>query len=70
MAEPLRVLVVDDETALANVIAGYLHREGFDVDLAHDGLSAVDSARTHRPARRIRSARGSAASRRGRNRAR
>ncbi len=49
MAEPLRVLVVDDETALANVIAGYLHREGFDVDLAHDGLSAVDSARTHRP---------------------
>ena len=49
MAEPLRVLVVDDETALANVIAGYLHREGFDVDLAHDGLTAVDSARTNRP---------------------
>ncbi len=49
MAEPLRVLVVDDETALANVIAGYLHREGFDVDLAHDGLTAVDSARAHRP---------------------
>ena len=49
MADPLRVLVVDDETALAGVIASYLKREGFEVDLAHDGPSAVDQARRNPP---------------------
>ena len=49
MADPLRVLVVDDETALAGVIASYLKREGFEVDLAHDGPSAVDQARRKPP---------------------
>ena len=49
MADPLRVLVVDDETALAGVIASYLQREGFEVDLAHDGPSAVDQARRSPP---------------------
>ncbi|MGD9954999.1 MAG: response regulator transcription factor [Candidatus Nanopelagicales bacterium] len=48
--EPLgRVLVVDDEVPLAKVVASYLEREGFAVDLAHDGPSAVDQARTLRP---------------------
>ena len=49
MAEPLHVLVVEDETDLANVVAGYLRREGFTVDLAHDGPAAVAQARTHQP---------------------
>lgn len=49
MPDPLRVLVVDDEQALATVIASYLEREGFAVDLAHDGPSAVTAAREHRP---------------------
>ncbi len=49
MADPLRVLVVDDEVALAGVVAGYLQREGFVVDLAHDGPSAVELARASRP---------------------
>ena len=49
MAEPLHVLVVEDETDLANVVAGYLRREGFTVDLAHDGPSAVAQARAHQP---------------------
>jgi DNA-binding response OmpR family regulator len=49
VSEPLRVLVVDDEQALAGVIAGYLRREGFEVDLAHDGPSAVESARQMSP---------------------
>ncbi len=48
--QPLgRVLVVDDEVPLAKVVASYLEREGFAVDLAHDGPSAVDQARTLRP---------------------
>jgi len=49
MPDPLRVLVVDDEQALAGVIASYLQREGFAVDLAHDGPAAVAAAREHRP---------------------
>ena len=49
MSEPLRVLVVDDEQALAGVIASYLEREGFAVDLAHDGPTAVAAARDNRP---------------------
>ena len=49
MPDPMRVLVVDDETALAGVVAGYLRREGFAVDLAHDGPGAVALARQHKP---------------------
>jgi DNA-binding response OmpR family regulator len=48
--DPLgRVLVVDDEVPLAKVVASYLEREGFTVDLAHDGPTAVDRARSLRP---------------------
>lgn len=49
MAEPLKVLVVDDEVPLAGVIASYLQREGFEVRQAHDGPSAVDAAREQQP---------------------
>jgi len=49
VSDALRVLVVEDETALARVVGDYLRREGFDVDLAHDGPSAVDIARRERP---------------------
>ena len=49
MADPLRVLVVDDEQALAKVVGSYLEREGFAVDLAYDGPSAVAAAQDHRP---------------------
>ena len=49
MIEPLRVLVVDDEAALAGVVASYLQREGFDVQLAHDGPSAVTTTREWHP---------------------
>ena len=34
------VLVVDDETAVVEVVALYLRRDGFDVRVAHDGLAA------------------------------
>ncbi len=46
MVDPLTVLVVDDEVALAGVVAGYLEREGFSVVQAHDGPTAVQLART------------------------
>jgi DNA-binding response OmpR family regulator len=41
----LRALVVDDEIPLADVVAGYLKREMFEVHLAHDGQRALDLAR-------------------------
>lgn len=39
-----RVLVVDDEKALARIVGSYLEAEGFAVDLAHDGPTAVAAA--------------------------
>ena len=41
----LRVLVVDDERALADLVGSYLTRDGFEVSLAHDGQEAIDVAR-------------------------
>jgi DNA-binding response OmpR family regulator len=41
----LRVLVVDDERALAEVVGTYLTRDGFEVSLAHDGRQAIERAR-------------------------
>jgi len=38
----VRVLVVDDEVELADAIARGLRRDGYAVDLAHDGAEAID----------------------------
>ena len=40
----MRILVVDDEVELAEAVARGLRREGYAVDLAHDGESALDKA--------------------------
>lgn len=39
-----RVLIVDDDAALAEVVARYLRREGFDVDYAPDGATGLERA--------------------------
>lgn len=44
-----RVLVVDDEKDLAEVVSRYLHRAGYDVTQAHDGLQALQLARSVLP---------------------
>lgn len=44
-----RILVVDDEEPLARVVASYLEAEGFGVDLAHNGPTAVALARSGTP---------------------
>ena len=41
----LRVLIVDDERALADLVGSYLTRDGFEVSMAHDGQQAIDLAR-------------------------
>ena len=40
----MRILVVDDEVELADAVARGLRREGYAVDVAHDGESALDKA--------------------------
>src|SRR5215218_6377452 len=37
-----RVLVVDDDPIITDVLARYLTRAGYDVLLAHDGMGALD----------------------------
>ena len=39
---PLDVLVVDDEPDVRDIILEYLERKGFHVDVAHDGLAALE----------------------------
>jgi two-component system response regulator ResD len=44
-----RVLVVDDERTIAEVVAKYLERAGYDTRQAHAGPQAFSSARSWRP---------------------
>ena len=46
---PVRVLVVDDEPNLAEVLSSVLRREGWDVQTAGTGLGAVQTGRAFRP---------------------
>ena len=42
MDEQVTVVVVDDERPLAELVARYLTREGYHVELAHDGPAALE----------------------------
>ena len=44
-----RILAVEDEVAMARVLASYLEREGFSVQLAEDGPTAVELAKQFTP---------------------
>src|ERR1700691_468859 len=46
---PIRVLVVDDEPSLAELLASVLRYEGWEIRTAGDGLGAVRAAREFRP---------------------
>jgi len=46
---PLRVLVVDDEVNIAELISMALRYEGFEVAAAHTGSKAVSAAKSFRP---------------------
>ena len=39
-----RILVVDDEPHIVDVVRAYLEREGHDVSVAHDGDAALAAA--------------------------
>ena len=42
------VLVVDDDPAMCQLLVDLLHDEGYSVDVAHDGESAIERQRTSR----------------------
>ena len=44
-----RILVVDDDPTVSDVVARYLRREGYEVTLVGDGLSALESAAADSP---------------------
>ena len=44
-AHPLRILVVDDEPPIVELLTGYLEREGWSVDAAADGPAGLDAVR-------------------------
>ncbi|MDT5191469.1 MAG: two-component system, OmpR family, response regulator TrcR [Mycobacterium sp.] len=46
---PIRVLLVDDERALTNLVRMALQYEGWDIDVAHDAREAVDKYRANMP---------------------
>jgi DNA-binding response OmpR family regulator len=48
-ATKARVLVVDDEANILELLRGYLEREGYDVACASDGAAALRTARDFRP---------------------
>jgi len=48
MAEP-RILVVDDEPSILEIVAAYLRSEGYRVDTAADGETALKAARAFKP---------------------
>ncbi|MFJ5228411.1 response regulator transcription factor [Kitasatospora sp. NPDC088391] len=47
--EPARILVVDDDPTVGEVVAGYLARAGHLVDRAEDGRHGLELAERHRP---------------------
>ena len=44
-----RIMLVDDEPPLVQLLTGYLRREGYEVLTSGDGLTALELARTVRP---------------------
>ena len=46
---PPRILVVDDEVPILDLVRGYLERDGFEVDTAADGLAGLAAVRAGNP---------------------
>ena len=49
MSDSRRILIVEDDTTVAEVVTRYLQRAGFEVSVAGDGLAGLDLARATSP---------------------
>jgi two-component system alkaline phosphatase synthesis response regulator PhoP len=45
----VKILVIDDETSIVNLVTAYLKPEGFEVYTASDGISGLKAARAFKP---------------------
>ena len=51
-SHPVRILIIDDDEELCELVAEYLSAEGFEVSAVHDGEAGLDAALSggpHRP---------------------
>jgi two-component system alkaline phosphatase synthesis response regulator PhoP len=44
-----KILIIDDEQNVLNLLEAYLRREGYSVNTSSDGASGLQSARTYQP---------------------
>lgn len=49
MSEKKRILVVDDEPDFASIVQGNLEKEGFEVDVAYDGVEGLQKVKQNPP---------------------
>jgi len=49
MSEKKRILVVDDEPDFASIVQSNLAREGFEVEVAYDGVEAMEKIKANPP---------------------
>jgi two-component system alkaline phosphatase synthesis response regulator PhoP len=49
MSAKKRILVVDDEPDFASIVQGNLEKEGFEVDIAYDGVEGLEKVKQNPP---------------------
>jgi len=49
MTEKRRILVVDDEPDFCSIVQGQLEKEGFEVDVAYNGVEGLEKVHANRP---------------------
>jgi two-component system alkaline phosphatase synthesis response regulator PhoP len=49
MADKKRILVVDDEPDFCSIVQGQLEKEGFDVELAYNGVEGMKKVQSNPP---------------------
>jgi two-component system alkaline phosphatase synthesis response regulator PhoP len=49
MSEKKRILVVDDEPDFCSIVQGQLEKEGYEVDLAYNGVEGLEKIRSNPP---------------------
>ena len=49
MSTKQRILVVDDEPDFCSIVQGQLEKEGFDVDVAYNGVEGIEKVQTDPP---------------------
>jgi two-component system alkaline phosphatase synthesis response regulator PhoP len=49
MSEKRRILVVDDEPDFCSIVQGQLEKEGFEVELAYNGIEGLEKVQANPP---------------------